>query len=41
VEGLRHKELPIFSIQYHSEASPGPWDSTYLLKDFVEMVKNG
>jgi carbamoyl-phosphate synthase small subunit len=40
VEGLRHKELPIFSIQYHSEASPGPWDSTYLLKQFVEMVKN-
>ena len=26
VEGLRHKELPIFCIQYHSEASPGPWD---------------
>jgi carbamoyl-phosphate synthase small subunit len=39
VEGLRHKELPIFSIQYHSEASPGPWDSTYLFKQFVEMVK--
>ena len=39
VEGLRHKELPIFSIQYHSEASPGPWDSTYLLEQFVEMVK--
>jgi carbamoyl-phosphate synthase small subunit len=40
VEGLRHKELPIFSIQYHSEASPGPWDSTYLLRQFVDMVKN-
>jgi len=39
VEGLRHKELPIFCIQYHSEASPGPWDSTYLFKEFVEMVK--
>jgi len=39
VEGLRHRELPIFSIQYHSEASPGPWDSTYLLEQFVEMVK--
>lgn len=38
VEGLRHKELPIFSIQYHSEASPGPLDSTYLFKDFVEMM---
>jgi carbamoyl-phosphate synthase small subunit len=39
VEGLRHKELPIFCIQYHSEASPGPWDSTYLFKEFVQMVK--
>jgi carbamoyl-phosphate synthase small subunit len=39
VEGLRHKELPIFAIQYHSEASPGPWDSTYLLEQFVKMVK--
>jgi carbamoyl-phosphate synthase small subunit len=39
VEGLHHKELPIFCIQYHSEASPGPWDSTYLFKQFVDMVK--
>ena len=31
VEGLRHKELPIFSIQYHPEASPGPMDSKYLV----------
>ncbi len=38
VEGLRHKEMPIFCIQYHSEASPGPWDSTYLFKQFTEMV---
>ncbi|MFH1032039.1 MAG: glutamine-hydrolyzing carbamoyl-phosphate synthase small subunit [Chloroflexota bacterium] len=39
VEGLRHKELPIFCIQYHSEASPGPLDSTYLFDQFMEMVK--
>jgi len=39
VEGLRHKELPIFSIQYHSEASPGPLDNVYLFKHFVEMMK--
>jgi carbamoyl-phosphate synthase small subunit len=38
VEGLRHKELPIFSIQYHSEDSPGPWDSRYLFDKFVGMV---
>jgi carbamoyl-phosphate synthase small subunit len=41
VEGLRHKELPIFAIQYHSEDSPGPWDSRYLFDKFVAMVKEG
>jgi carbamoyl-phosphate synthase small subunit len=39
VEGLRHKELPIFSIQYHSEASPGPWDNVYLFGKFMDMVR--
>ena len=39
VEGLRHKELPIFAIQYHSEASPGPLDNTYLFRQFVEMME--
>ena len=39
VEGLRHKKLPIFSIQYHSEASPGPWDNIYLFGKFLEMVR--
>jgi len=39
VEGLRHKELPIFSIQYHSEASPGPLDNVYLFEQFVGMMK--
>ena len=41
VEGLRHKELPIFAIQYHSEASPGPLDNTYLFERFIEMVREG
>ena len=40
VEGLRHKELPIFSIQYHSEASPGPLDNTYLFDRFIDMMKS-
>ena len=40
VEGLRHKELPIFCIQYHSEASPGPLDNTYLFDRFVEMMES-
>ena len=39
VEGLRHKELPIFAIQYHSEASPGPLDNVYLFKQFVGMME--
>ncbi|MGD1118476.1 MAG: glutamine-hydrolyzing carbamoyl-phosphate synthase small subunit [Dehalococcoidales bacterium] len=39
VEGLRHKELPIFAIQYHSEASPGPLDNVYLFRQFVENIK--
>jgi carbamoyl-phosphate synthase small subunit len=39
VEGLRHKTLPIFTIQYHSEASPGPLDSTYIFEQFLEMVE--
>ncbi|MBL7126704.1 MAG: carbamoyl phosphate synthase small subunit, partial [Dehalococcoidales bacterium] len=39
VEGLRHRELPIFCIQYHSDASPGPLDNTYLFEDFMKMVK--
>jgi len=39
VEGFRHRELPIFSIQYHSEASPGPRDNVYLFQEFLEMVR--
>ncbi len=39
VEGLRHKELPILSIQYHPEGSPGPQDNVYLFDSFLEMVK--
>jgi carbamoyl-phosphate synthase small subunit len=41
VEGMRHRTLPIFSIQYHPEASPGPHDAGYLFNRFVEMMKNG
>jgi carbamoyl-phosphate synthase small subunit len=40
-EGFRHRELPLFSVQYHPEASPGPHDSDYLFRDFVDMMKSG
>ncbi len=38
VEGLMHKEYPIFSVQYHPEASPGPHDASYLFKRFYDLV---
>ena len=38
VEGLAHRELPIFSVQYHPESSPGPHDADYLFKRFTDMM---
>jgi carbamoyl-phosphate synthase small subunit len=40
-EGFRHRQLPVFSVQYHPEASPGPHDSDYLFRDFVALMKTG
>jgi carbamoyl-phosphate synthase small subunit len=39
VEGFRHETLPVFSVQYHPEASPGPHDADYLFDAFIEMIK--
>jgi carbamoyl-phosphate synthase small subunit len=39
VEGMRHKELPIFSIQYHPEAAPGPHDASYFFEQFVDLIE--
>jgi carbamoyl-phosphate synthase small subunit len=38
VEGMRHKELPIFSVQYHPEAAPGPHDASYFFDQFAELI---
>lgn len=39
LEGLRHKKLPIFSVQFHPEASPGPQDAEYLFAEFVKLMQ--
>jgi carbamoyl-phosphate synthase small subunit len=40
VEGLAHRELPIFSVQYHPESSPGPHDASYLFRRFTDLMKH-
>ncbi len=41
LEGFSHRDLPIFSVQYHPEASPGPHDATYLFDCFIDMIRSG
>jgi carbamoyl-phosphate synthase small subunit len=39
VEGMRHRELPVFSVQYHPEAAPGPHDAGYFFQQFAELIE--
>ena len=41
VEGMRHRELPIFSVQYHPEAAPGPHDASYFFSQFARLIEGG
>jgi carbamoyl-phosphate synthase small subunit len=40
VEGMCHRKLPVFSVQYHPEAAPGPHDAAYFFKDFAELIQS-
>jgi len=40
LEGIKHRRLPVFSVQFHPEASPGPHDTEYLFKEFVDLMRN-
>lgn len=38
IEGLSHRDLPVLSVQFHPEASPGPWDNGYLFDEFLQLI---
>ena len=41
IQGIRLEDRPVFSVQYHPEASPGPMDSSYLFDRFLAMIRGG
>ena len=40
LEGMKHKSLPLFSVQFHPEAAPGPEDAKYLFREFVDLIRS-
>ena len=38
VEGVRHRDFPAFSVQFHPDAAPGPHDASYLFDEFLELI---
>ncbi|MCX7711038.1 MAG: carbamoyl phosphate synthase small subunit [Clostridia bacterium] len=40
IEGVKYKDMPVFTVQFHPEAAPGPTDTAYLFDEFIEMMKN-
>ena len=41
IEGMKNKELKVYTVQFHPEASPGPEETAYIFDDFLNMIREG